>query len=500
MLVICFTACSNFLDVSPRDKMLEEDQYATEEGMNGALNGLYRQFISTSLYGATLTHTSLDAMAHYYTYPPVMPTGNFLSHSLYFLCNGRYQDNSSVEGIFSNTWTKAYSMLYNINFYLKSMDEATAVINPEMKDLMKGEAYGLRAYMHFDLFRLFGPRWENRSSIDKILPYNRSTDVVLNHEGYEEDVYITADEFLKYILLDIHKAEELLYADPILIDHTAITKQLQNDFYRNRNRRMNYYAVKALEARVLQYIGEHTEAAVVAKEVTDQIGTIFNWVNLANLDYEQNYAFFEEVIFGVNNPDMDVNYDNYFTKSRMEDIYSVDRDNLMQNIFAGFGDNLIAITDIRAKQWVQSNNSIPANYSKNGTFISKKFDIAAIEQYNALENFQPLIRTAEMYYIQAEAALRAGDKETAAKLLNDVSIHRGIPITHDYYLTPESSDEQFNSHIICEYYKELYGEGQMFFYHKRMNTRNIFLGYQAGDETVDSNSYRILIPKVETDI
>ena len=43
-----FTSCSDFLDVAPKDKVLEEDQYKTEAGIHGALNGLYRQLISTS--------------------------------------------------------------------------------------------------------------------------------------------------------------------------------------------------------------------------------------------------------------------------------------------------------------------------------------------------------------------------------------------------------------------------------------------------------------------
>ena len=49
-----FTSCSDFLDVAPKDKVLEEDQYKTEAGIHGALNGLYRQLISTSLYGANM--------------------------------------------------------------------------------------------------------------------------------------------------------------------------------------------------------------------------------------------------------------------------------------------------------------------------------------------------------------------------------------------------------------------------------------------------------------
>ena len=69
------------------------------------------------------------------------------------------------------------------------MEGSTAVIGSNNKDVLMGEAYGLRAYLHFDLFRLFGPRWEDRSNINKILPYSRTTDMILNHVGYEEDVY-----------------------------------------------------------------------------------------------------------------------------------------------------------------------------------------------------------------------------------------------------------------------------------------------------------------------
>ena len=61
------------------------------------------------------------------------------------------------------------------------MEGSTAVIGSNNKDVLMGEAYGLRAYLHFDLFRLFGPRWEDRSNINKILPYSRTTDMILNH-------------------------------------------------------------------------------------------------------------------------------------------------------------------------------------------------------------------------------------------------------------------------------------------------------------------------------
>ncbi|NDV64618.1 RagB/SusD family nutrient uptake outer membrane protein [Bacteroides sp. 224] len=499
-------SCSDFLDVSPKDKVLEDDQYKTEVGINGALNGLYRQFISTSLYGGNLSQTTLDAMAHFYTYPPTQPSDSKLSHTLFFLCNGRSDEYGSAADRFGDIWKNGYNSLLNINYFLKCLGESTAVMNSNNKLILTGEAYGLRAYLHFDLFRLFGPRWEERSSINKVLPYNRSTATVLNHAGYEENVYSTADEYMKYVLDDIREAERLLAADPILTDDTAISKKLSDDFYKNRNRRMNYYAVKALEARVLQYMEDHENAAIAAKVVTDVVGgdvKKFTWADATKVVANKDYSFFSEVIFGINNPNMTSNFNSFFNKSELATMYAVDRNNLMKNIYEGFGDNLKAIIDVRARQWVESNNESGASsYSQEGTYISNKFNMVTNTNIPALVDFQPLIRITEMYYIQAEAALKVGETGTAAELLNRISSHRGIPDTSSYYLTETSSDEDFQSHILSEYYKEFYGEGQVYFYHKRLNTAKMFYGYKDGvEEKMNTKKmYNIPLPKIETEI
>lgn len=503
VLIGFLTSCSDFLDVASKDKVLEEDQYKTEAGIHGVLNGLYRQLISTSLYGANLSQTTLDAMGHFYTYPPTQPTEDKLSTTLFFLCNGRSEEYKSAENIFANIWRSGYKTLLNINYFLENMEKSFGVINDNNKDILLGEAYGLRAYLHFDLFRLFGPRWEERSNITKILPYNRSTDVTLNHVGYEEDVYSTADEYVNYLLEDIRKAEQLLLVDPVLSDDSAISSELINNFYKNRNRRMNYFAVKALEARVLQYIGDHKNALLAAKVVTDQMGKVFIWTDATTVLANKNYSFFHEVVFGINNPDMLSNSNYFYGQTYISDLYAIDHDNLLQNIYSGFGDNLKAIVDVRARQWTESNyqgnNLFP--YSKNGTYISNKFNIVTNNNIPALINFQPLVRTSEMYYIQAEAALKEGDKKAAAILLNTISSHRGISETSFYYLTENDSDELFYSHIESEYYKEFYGEGQVYFYHKRMKSKEMFPGYGGAPITVDTNAmYNIPIPNIETDI
>lgn len=502
-------SCSDFLDVAPKDKVLEEDQFKTEAGINGALNGLYRQMISTNLYGGNLSQTTLEVMGHYYTYANTEPLTSYLEVPIYLLANGSYTGNSKVEGIFTDIWKSGYNTILNINYFLKSVEESPAIIKRENKETIMGEAYGLRAYLHFDLFRLFGPRYEDRSDSKKVLPYNNSTDIVLNHTGYEDHVYSTAEDYMGYVLDDIRKAEALLKADPVLTadptaDPSVIDDDLISDNYMNRNRRMNYYAVKALEARVLQYMGDNVNAAIAAKVVTDQVGTgkLFRWSDATTIVSKSDYSFFHEVVFGINNPDMTSNYNAFFAKTSLRDIYAVDRNNLIKNIYAGFGENQKEIVDVRSKQWIESNTESNTSYSRDGTFISRKFNIISNNEIPALVNFQPLVRITEMYYIQAEAALVAGDKPTAVRLLNMIAGTRGIPETNLYNLSETDDEETFNNHIESEYYKEFYGEGQIFFYHKRKNNESMFVGNgEDGKKQIDRNKiYNIPIPTAETNI
>lgn len=69
-----------------------------------------------------------------------------------------------------------------------------------------------------------------------------------------------------------------------------------------------------------------------------------------------------------------------------------------------------------------------------------------------------------MYYIAAEC-LKDSDPQEALKQLNTVRAHRG--------LTDFTDASQIQATIQAEYEQELVGEGQMFFYHKRMGTKKI---------------------------
>jgi hypothetical protein len=105
-----------------------------------------------------------------------------------------------------------------------------------------------------------------------------------------------------------------------------------------------------------------------------------------------------------------------------------------------------------------------------------------------------------MYYIQAEAALEAGNREAAAELINNVLLNRGL--TQQYLMTADKTDEEFRNLIEKEYYREFIGEGQIFFYHKRLGSTQMFKGYDTGKVEVKSPSrnYVVPLPEAETDV
>ena len=177
LLTLVCSACNDWLDVDPKDRVREEKQYSNEDYINSALNGLYRQMAGENLYGGQLSQTSIEAMAHYYVYSSA--TANMSSDVIFQFSNWNYTGDKAKSKLL-NIWKSGYGTLLNINNYIKGVNESPAVLSKEHRNLLLGEAYGLRAYLHFDLFRLFGPYPYNANATDKVLPYNREADITLN--------------------------------------------------------------------------------------------------------------------------------------------------------------------------------------------------------------------------------------------------------------------------------------------------------------------------------
>ena len=197
------SSCENFLDVHPKGEVTGKELLKDRKGFENALYGVYATMRNQTLYGRYLSYYTLDVMAQYYT-----SFGNtYVSELRAF--NYKQTD---VETEFYNIWCKMYNNISNVNNILENLDNISAS-SLKYYPIYKGEALGLRAFMHFDLLRIF------------------SEQITQNPEAagipYATQFSLTAPEFLKAkdvytrIKNDLKEAEKLLNDPELYSSATA---------------------------------------------------------------------------------------------------------------------------------------------------------------------------------------------------------------------------------------------------------------------------------------
>lgn len=470
LLLLCIpvmlSSCNSWLDVKPEDKTLEEDVFSHENNINKALNAIYNKFASDNLYGQQLTKSTVDVMAQYYNAAAKTVSGtNRYAEVINF--NYKAIENQNY---FDRIWTSGYEGILSINNFLASLDKYDVPLTADKLSILKGESYGLRALMHFDLLRLYGPVYAVDAQKESI-PYKVNIEVSVQP-------LLPASQVIDLVLKDLKLAEELLKKDPVILSGSDITTTAISDgFYKNRNRRMNYYAVLALQARVYLYQGEKVSAATAAQKVIDEASKWFGWQGEQDhLGPDGNRIFSNEVIFGLEDLKMYISYRDLFDGAL--------NDNLL---LAPFKAPNIALD-------IYENNAQDFRYIANWEDLSASQ--AATRPYSKLfvkykdvdtksknwRNLQPMIRISELYYILAEC-------NEDLSFLNTLRSHRG--------LEPLNPIANINAELLKEYRKEFLGEGQLFFYYKRINQPAI-KGYNSLNVSMNAAKYVVPLPLSET--
>ena len=459
----CLCACKKYLDVKPEDKILEEQVFSNRTGINNALNGLYINLSKNSLYGDNLTLSTVDILAQRYNI-------NF-SNSLYQFGLYAYTDKSATAKI-DEIWTNAYVTILNANAFIENLGKYKGVLDAQSDSLYQGEATGIRAMLHFDLLRLFGPVYNTSDSVKTSIPYYQQSKTTIND-------LLPANKVLDLITADLARAEHLLKNDPV-ITSGVLPGSLQdgNDFLRNRNYRMNYYAVKALQARVNMYRG-NKPAALQAAQVLISNADKFKWTTAANALNEKvnpDRIFSTEVIFGLQNTQLYTNYINEFDPA-LED----------SRILAAIPGRLATVFESNENDYRYNLNwVIPSNGGKTYRTFYKYADV--IDKTKSFRFTIPLIKISELFYIASECT---PDPVQALIYLNKVRNNRGLlNLTAAAVLSKE---------LQKEYQKEFFGEGQLFFYYKRKNITSIPNGSSgSGNITMSAATYVLPLPLSET--
>mgnify|MGYP001627433210 CR=1 FL=1 len=413
-------SCKKWLDVRPKSEIDERVLFSTQDGFDQALTGVYIKMAAPQLYGDNLTLSFIDVLSQNYQ---VTSTSN-----IYYPASQYDYTNQSVRSTLDIVWGQMYNAIWHLNNILANLDGNKAIFNNGRFNLYKGEVLALRAYMHFDLLRLFGPVY-SIDSAKLAIPYLKLPLARISSR-------ISASSVMNSIISDLREADALMGSDPILSSSALTT-------IRERQNKMNALAVKGTLARVLMYRGsteDKASALLLSQSVINS--NVLRFVSNNDIINGRDKTFNTEHLFSMKSQQLPDQVNIHFIPGAPQ---------LLTN----------DINVIRQTFEVSSSGSVDYRY----TYLWENTGTVFLNRKYTNELYVPLLRLSEMYYIAAEC--ESSNPSVATNYLNVIRANRAV--------TPLSSlnTTQVLSEIFKEYKKEFIGEGQLLYYYKRLNRPSI---------------------------
>ncbi len=439
------TSCEKFLNVIPKSSIAEDDLFSSEAGYAQALVGIYSAMATRPLYGDKLSMGFLSVMAQ-----------NYNSSTLGFIYKESAAlnfESQEVKNISEGIWSTSFNAIAGLNNIITHIEKDQSMFTGNNYALIKGEAQGLRAFLHFDLLRLYA----SNPVLDpdgKFLPYR--TEMNANGKQLERN-----QDFIKLVIADLDEADKLLSSvDPILSGN------------RDRRFKMNALAIKAMLARVNLYAGHKAEAKKYAQEVIDSKQLKFVTNEQISRSSNKDRLFSDEQIFTLKVRNManwiDSGTDAYFKYDANIAYNRLTRSRA--NFQTLYDVSMGGATDYRYVYLIENDGA--------AVYPSKYWG----------QQMVPMLRYSELYYILAETAASVAE---GIGYINTVRDHRGLATINPALATEAS----LANDIRKEYQKEFYAEGQVFFYYKRTNSVDMLFNPKA----LNQKSYILPIPDSETE-
>lgn len=467
LIVLLLQSCSDWLAVTPSDRITKDVTFSTVDGFRTALNGVYIELNSPDLYGKNLSYDFVELLANRYAI-------NSENQDKYKLVKEQYYTSTFVKNILTATWEKAYNMIANLNLIIENTELNRGVLNNSNYAIIRGEALALRALLHFDMLRLFGPVPTDKNTL--AIPYYTTFD-------FQKREYLTVDRALELIIEDLLASEALLKEYDPIVDN-GINDGNKDNFLNYRNIRFNYYAVKGILARAYLYSGDKPAALEVAKEVIAVQESYFPFTPASetlNTLENPDRLFSSEILFGLQNSSRNSIFFSTFNVMEMDAVNAYYSYNKVVESSDCFESS--RADDIRFKCWFNETKEI----SGKKYYIFGKYK-GGVDNKILLNQIMPIIRVSEVYYIAAESE---PNKSDGLIHLNKVRNSRG--------LDNESSTSSYNfeGYILREYIRETWGEGQLFFYYKRLNKTTILSAYEDDSVPMKEANYIMPLPDDE---
>jgi hypothetical protein len=427
-------SCSkNYLTRSPYNSVPLSSAIQTTTDLQVAAAGMYSELRTTDLYGRTLPVKG-DVMADN-TFVTASNSGRYLPMNSYATTN--------TDAYAGAAWPNAYIAIKYANTIIHTALPASTATNAQYI----GEAYAVRALMHFELVRNFAHPYTlapNDPGIPIVLSYNQSSEPSRSN--------FTVKQVYTQVVSDLDSAM------------TLMTTYRGTAYF-------SKYAAEALLARVYQNMGDWTDAEKAALDVINNSG----WTMLAAKSYVSPSGS-----LGTGGASATNNYSpgGYWASpavqsgTKFETLFEVASDLANNNGFdqigfmylqvgGGYGDilgtdslyNLYSATDVR----LGLNPRAPAGYRTgeqgNINLCYKYPNPAGSGDHDDTK----VLRLSDIILIAAEAYYNAGDFTNANKYLNMVAQQRDPAFAGWADTGPQVLED-----ILTERRKELAFEGNRF--------------------------------------
>ena len=456
LLSFGLSSCSEWLDVKPKSEIKEDELFKTEQGFKDAMTGVYVLMTEAQLYGREMTFGLVEAIGQQYEMDQA-------TNDYYDATQFRYEVEkvtAKVDGI----WSSAYKVVANINNILENLETNGGCVTPPVYAQLKAECLGLRAFIHFDLLRLFG--WGNLKERPDML--NRLCIPYAFQYTKEIVPQVTVGTALEYMEKDLTEAEKL-------ISHDVATSRFT----------FNYYALLATRMRIAMWKGDYSVARKYAENLLNY-ETDFAWVsrNALETSYPENrdLTFSSEYLFGLS-----IEQYKDITDSNLEFKLVENQDNPQM---------FFHTAEIAAQLFEVEENIGSGDYRYKWLYAQggDRFAFLKLKQHekSIYGNRVPLMKKAEIYYTLAECLNESGnesERQAGVGYLNTVRSKRNIPQALDVNI----SKDELREEIQKEWRKEMLLEGQMFYYYKRRGISSI----PRCNITMTDQTYVLPLPQAE---
>lgn len=417
-LSLALTGCDSFLDIQPVGKVIpttapEFRSLITEAYVTVPDDRGLASFRSDEvLLDATMSSNDLGS----------------------YLDIWRWNDATPDENTATFSWRQFYHVLFIANYVIESEELMTDGSSDEIRQMV-GEAYMLRAYMHFNLVNLHAPAYTACDpATTKAVPLKLDSDVesVLSRN--------TVAEVYDAIVADLKKAEEYLNVDSWEV---------------GLNYRFNTLSVDALRSRVMLYMGKWDEALKAAQRVL----AVKNTLSDVNTELPNQYNSVENIVAL-----------EQVMSAQYARALKVDRDFF----------RLYTSSDLRRKTYFNQVTSSNILLTKGGS-----------------NTYTCTLRVGEMLLNAAEAAWHLGEYDNAAEYLLTIQRARFKDNgAAKETAVAEMSNEELLDEILIERARELAFEGHRWFDLRRNGCPRMERSYRGETYVLEEGDerYTIRIP------